>query len=180
MWHNKADSKNRRDENMRIDLTFSAQEEAEFQQLLRGVMASEEAERMKEFTQHGVITTYEHCEHVARTCYKLDLATGSKADRQVLLTCAFLHDFFLYDWHEKKLANKIHGFTHPRVAARNAAKYFHLSEQEQKIIASHMWPLNIWRLPQGREAWILCLADKYCSFWETVAMRKENKIEAGY
>lgn len=156
-----------------MDLSFSKKEEAEFQAILKDVMLDEKALRMKKFIQHGVVSTYQHCENVARVCYKINKNTGEKADMKILLTSAFLHDYFLYDWHEKKIKNKIHGFTHARTARKNAARDFQLNEKEQQIIFSHMWPLNLHRIPASREAWILCMADKYCSSIETMKMREE-------
>ncbi len=149
-------------------MVFSVDEEMEFQKYLRKIMQDEKALQMKNYIQHGAVSTYEHCENVARLCYRINKAMGEKADMESLLTSAFLHDFFLYDWHEKKRKNKIHGFTHPKVAANNAKEHFKIGEKEQKTIRSHMWPLTPCHIPTSREAWILCLADKYCSGLETV------------
>lgn len=156
-------------------MKFSVNDEMEFQRYLCKIMRDEKTLQMKKYIQHGVVSTYEHCENVARVCFKINKAIGEKADMETLLRSAFLHDFYLYDWHEKKLKNKIHGFTHPKVAAKNAKKYFNISEKEQQIIRSHMWPLTVFRMPMSREAWILCLADKYCSGLETATMRKEKR-----
>lgn len=156
-------------------MIFSVDEEMEFQKYLRKIMRDEKSLQMKNYIQHGAVSTYDHCENVARMCYRINKATGEKADMESLLTSAFLHDFFLYDWHEKKLKNKIHGFTHPKVAANNAKEHFKIGEKEQKSIRSHMWPLTVYRIPTSREAWILCLADKFCSGLETVTMRKEKR-----
>lgn len=153
---------------------FDHEDEVRYQEILKEIKHSRHALRMKDFIQHGRISTYDHCEQVARMCYRINKKFGEKADMRTLLIVAFLHDFYLYDWHEKKLKNKIHGFTHPRKAALNAQKYFHIGERERKMIESHMWPLTIHRLPISREAWILCLADKYVATVETITKRKKN------
>ena len=43
--------------------------------------------------------------------------------------------------------------------------------QEQNIIASHMWPLTFRHVPTCREAFIVCLADKYCAVVESMFRR---------
>ena len=78
-----------------------------------------------------------------------------------------LHDYFLYDWHQKDSAHRLHGFRHPKTALGNAQRDYHLNWKEKNIIARHMFPL-IPVPPQCREAWIVCLADKWCALGETV------------
>ena len=88
---------------------------------------------------------------------------------------AFLHDYFLYDWHKKKAKFrnmkeffKLHGFMHPSYAAANAKRDFNINEKEEHIIRSHMWPLTVTKLPKSREAVIVCIADKLTSATETI------------
>ncbi len=44
-------------------------------------------------------TTYEHCLRVTRIAYWLNLHWHCHADEVSLVRGAFLHDFYLYDWH---------------------------------------------------------------------------------
>ena len=80
-----------------------------------------------------------------------------------------LHDFYLYDWHEKSTWHRWHGFSHPSRAWENARRHFPMGAKEENIIRSHMWPLIPWQIPKSREAVIVCLADKCCSLYETTA-----------
>ena len=124
---------------------------------------------MKRYVQHGRVSTYEHCVSVVRLSLGINRAFHLNADMDSLLKGAMLHDFYLYDWHDDdNVAHKWHGFFHAQKASRNAKKYFRVNRKIQHIIESHMWPLNITRVPHSREAWIVCLADKYVSFFETV------------
>lgn len=90
-----------------------------------------------------------------------------KVDRKALVRGALLHDYFLYDWHEKGGGHKLHGFRHPYSALRNASRDFKLNNIEENVILRHMFPLTPIP-PKCREAWIVCMADKYCSAKETM------------
>lgn len=119
------------------------------------------------FIQHGKTTVKEHCIQVAQTAYHLSKKWKLKVDEKELIRGALLHDYFLYDWHEKKLKNQIHGFTHPRKALKEASKDFSLSDKEKNMILHHMFPLTPCP-PKYKEGWLLCLADKICATKETI------------
>lgn len=140
--------------------------------LLWGLMQDEHVKEMKQYVQHGRISTYDHCVSVAQAAFELNQRFHFGADERILMTGAMLHDFYLYDWHNKDDGeHRLHGYHHADRARENAVKYFSVDPFVQHIIHCHMWPLNITRLPRTREAWIVCLADKWCSFRETVFMR---------
>ena len=132
--------------------------------------------QMKTYTQHGSITTYDHCERVASMSLKINRKFHVGADEEKLAVGALLHDFYLYDWHDFDGGeHALHGFTHPEKARQNAVKVFDIDEKEQEIIRTHMWPLTISTVPKSREAIIVCIADKVCSLEETVLMRTRKK-----
>lgn len=145
-------------------------------QRLRWLMARyrnhDDVQRMKAFIQHGAVTTYDHCKSVAYISFWINRRLGLRADERALVTGAFLHDFYLYDWHKKDRSRGLHGFTHPKVACENARMRFQIGWKEQKIILSHMWPLTFLSVPVSREALIVCIADKYCALLETVLQRR--------
>lgn len=117
--------------------------------------------------QHGSTTVFAHCVKVA--CFSLFLANKLHltVDVRALLRGALLHDYFLYDWHEKNAGHRFHGFTHPATALKNAQEDFMLTPVEKDIIARHMFPLCPIP-PRCREAWLVCAADKYCALLETL------------
>jgi len=154
---------------------LNAETYIEFEKIVNELSANELVASMKNYKQHGCVTTYEHCISVAKTSVELGEKLHMKTDLTTLVTGAVLHDFYLYDWHEKDGgAHEWHGFIHARIAARNAKKYMNADAKIQHIIDSHMWPLNLTHFPGSKEAWLVCLADKYVSCRETIFERKEK------
>ena len=51
--------------------------------VLRDLESDEHVQQMKNYTQHGKVSTYEHCERVA----KLSLATRSQCSYVLTLPC---------------------------------------------------------------------------------------------
>ena len=140
-----------------------------------------EVQRMREFIQHGDVTTYQHCKNVVLVSFWLNRRFHLGADETSLAVGAFLHDFYLYDWHKRKSFRglrrlfEMHGFSHPGSACVNARNYFQITKKEQNIIQSHMWPLNPTDIPHSREAALVCMADKMSSSYETVLERKAKR-----
>ena len=140
--------------------------------VLSDILADDRVQEMKNFIQHGRVSTYDHCKSVARVSYVLDRKLSLRSDLKTLLVGAMLHDFYLYDWHgEEGRAHPLHGFRHAETACCNAKQRFHIDEATGNVISCHMWPLNIRKLPPSREAWIVCIADKYVSLCETLFRR---------
>ena len=65
----------------------------EVKQILRELQKDEHVQEMKNYIQHGDVSTYEHCENVARLSYQINKTLSLHADRRTLLTGAMLHDF---------------------------------------------------------------------------------------
>ena len=153
-------------------MKMNANDERGIRQYLRGVSDTEEAARMKGFVQHGHISTYQHVMNVVEMSYQLDRALHLHSDRKSRVRGAFLHDFYLYDWHDPTSNEGLHGFKHPARALAKAQEMFTLNPTEQNIIISHMWPLTFTHIPKCREAVIVCLSDKLCALYETVLKDK--------
>ena len=129
----------------------------------------------KKCIQHGCFSVYDHSLYVTSMCLRISKKLRIKVNEKAMVRGALLHDYFLYDWHEPTKANRIHGFTHPGIALRNAEKVFDLGKIEKNMIKRHMFPLTPVP-PRYREAVILCIADKLCATRETVGGFK-NKIK---
>jgi len=129
------------------------------------ILQSEKMEKTKKNIQHGTISCYSHSVAVAYYSLKFVNRLGIGCNLKCLVRGALLHDYFLYDWHEKHEPQGLHGFTHPRTALANASLDFELDSIEKNIIYRHMFPLTPVP-PRYKESLIVCMVDKFCSFAE--------------
>ena len=138
----------------------------------KDILYSEKFQSTREYVQHGTIPVYRHCIDVAKQSLIIGRALHIDVSEKEMVRGALLHDYFLYDWHDKSREDykPLHGFSHAEEALRNAKQDYELTSCEQDIIKKHMWPLNI-TPPSYREAWLVTLADKYCSTLETLRLR---------
>lgn len=141
-----------------------------FEQALGPLLQEGRIPQMRQYMQHGSVSTYDHVLHVARTSLRLSRALLLDVSERELVRGAMLHDYYLYDWHNP--ASKGHATQHPLRAERNAIEDFDLTSKERNIISAHMWPLPPTRIPASREAWLVCAADKWCSLVETLFQRR--------
>lgn len=149
----------------------------EFYRLLRehagDIIKSDNFQSTRNYIQHGSIPVHRHCIDVARQSIAISQLLGIPCSERELIRGALLHDYFLYDWHDRSRENyqMLHGFYHPGIALKNASREYKLTLREKDIIKKHMWPLTVVP-PRCREAWIVTTADKYCSLLETLKLRR--------
>ena len=123
--------------------------------------------REMEFMQHGDYSVYDHSINVANACYMISKKLKLNVEMESLIKGALLHDYFLYDWHDKDPEHKFHAIDHARKAKDNSMRDFGLTKKEENMILSHMFPLGT-VIPKYKESIILCLADKYCALSEVL------------
>lgn len=68
---------------------------------IEDIFAEEKVQEMKLYIQHGKVTTYQHCLNVMNQSERIDSLFNLKCNKENLKIGAFLHDFYLYDWHKK-------------------------------------------------------------------------------
>ncbi len=120
----------------------------------------------KSFIQHADMSVFQHCAHVAYVSCVLALTFGIRVSWDELIRGALLHDYFLYDWHDRSASGGTrHAWYHPTAALLNAVEDYELTEKEMQIIKRHMWPVTIIP-PTCREAWLVTTADKICTILE--------------
>lgn len=145
------------------------------------ILNSENFKSTEAYIQHGNMSVRQHCINVAKTSLLIRDKLGIKCNTRDLVRGALLHDYFLYDWHKTDTVktHRLHGFFHPGKALRNAKKEYRLTKRQADIIKKHMWPLTVVP-PVCREAWIVTMADKYCSLMETLYIhegKKKNRMK---
>lgn len=133
----------------------------------RDILESQEMQREKNFRQHFHCNCYDHSVSVAVLSVQIARVLHIPVDMRSMVRGALLHDYFLYDWRDGDPSHKLHGFSHPRRAYRNAARDFALSDISADVILKHMFPMNP-RLPRYRESYIVQLADKICAAREMI------------
>lgn len=149
-------------------MTMNALEKIEFLRIVREMLQQEQVQEMRNYVQHGNTSTLAHCLTVAYYSYCFAHLLPIHFDKRSIVRGAMLHDFYLYDWHIPDRSHRLHGFVHPRFALSNARRYFQLNSVEEDIILKHMWPLTLHMVPSCREAFLVCIADKFCSLAETL------------
>ena len=97
----------------------------------------------RKYIQHGNTSVYEHSIRVAYYSLVLAELLHLQEHREELLRGALLHDYFLYDWHERDRSHNLHGFRHPFTALKNADRDFLLSEREKNIILQVAMELDL-------------------------------------
>ena len=149
----------------RIEQIISLPSREEFNRLTIDISSHQEFLRLKEFFHH----THHIYDHVTRVSYlsyfvsklfSLDYVSSARG--------GLLHDFFLYDWRERKATDDrkaSHGEQHPFIALANAKRYFDLNAKEEDIIVKHMFPKTL-LAPSYAESVIVSLMDKVSTLWE--------------
>ena len=133
------------------------------------ILASSGMQMERTLIQHGSVSVLAHSIGVAYLCLMIAGFFHLRVDRRSMVRGALLHDYFLYDWHERDASHRLHGFRHPKRALQNAQRDFTLNENEQNIIRRHMFPLTPIP-PKTREGAIVCAADKICALLETLSI----------
>lgn len=152
--------------------------EKEFYETIGDIYRHGEFMKLKRYYHHNS-SIYAHVRDVAYFSYRISKYLG--LDYRSAARGALLHDFFLYDWRNHDAPDlpreKYHGIEHPKIALKNAEKYFSLNEIERDIIVKHMWPLTLMP-PRYKESFIVTFADKYLSskeFFDEFKKQAVNK-----
>ena len=76
-------------------MQLSTTEHEQLYAILQQYDENPQVQRMREFIQHGDVTTYQHCKNVVLVSFWLNRRFHLGADETSLAVGAFLHDFYL-------------------------------------------------------------------------------------
>ncbi len=111
---------------------------------------------------HHGLPRLKHIERVAKYSFYVTKFFG--LDYISATRGAFLHDFFTDD-EVNRSKWKDYLNEHPKVALRNAKKYFKVNDVEKDVISCHMYPISK-NTPKYRETLVVSICDKVASIYE--------------
>jgi len=133
--------------------------------LVEDILQHEEFLKLKKF-RHHTNHIYDHARRVSYLSFRISKALG--LDYQAAARGGLLHDFFLYDWRQRKerdAKRSTHGKEHPFIALSNAKTYFPVNALEEDIITKHMFPKTP-ALPRYKESVVVNICDKISALYE--------------
>lgn len=147
----------------------------EFFSIIEEILENKEFNKTKNIVHHG-ITRYAHSMRVAYYTYQVTKALH--LDYQEATTAAMLHDFFLDEVEEDNSVAKL--TRHPSYAVANAKKHFSISEKQEDIIKTHMFPITL-TPPKYLESWIVDIIDDLAAIYEkTHSVKKELQAASSF
>jgi len=151
---------------------MSINKELEFNNIINDILKNEEFIELRYEIHHG-ISRLDHSLSVAKLTYNMCKGLGMKNYKEVT-RAALLHDFFKRDEvPEKSFIN------HPEIALKNAKENFELSEMQENIIASHMFPVAK-VMPKYKESYIVSAADKIVAVKECAKYKVPISVGAAF
>ena len=161
---------------MFYEYTSRALADEMYREIVDEILGNEKIKQLKNFSQHGDISRYDHSINVSYIGYLI--AKRFNWDYISIARAGMLHDFFLYDWHKENpnifSLRKSHAINHGKVALKNAEESFKLSKKEKEMIKKHMWPITIIP-PRYAMTYFIGIVDKYCAIMELVVTIKTYK-----
>ena len=134
----------------------------EFKKIITPLINNSDFLDTKKITHHG-ITRYEHSLRVAYFSYKITKLL--RLDYKETTEAALLHDYFIGEVDGKNQIMKLR--KHPEYAVKNAKKYFDITEKQEDIIKTHMFPVTF-TPPKYLESWIVDIVDDISAIYEQI------------
>lgn len=132
----------------------------EFQNLIQPILDNNEFIETKKKSHHG-INRYEHLLRVSYYSYRVTKTL--RLNYKETTRAALLHDFFLDETENDNALKALQN--HPNYALENAKRYYSLTEREEDIIKTHMFPVTF-QPPKYLESWIVDIVDDVAGIYE--------------
>ncbi len=134
-----------------------------FYEYTKEILDEENFQGLKKLVHHG-LNRYDHSLRVAKISYHI--CASLRLNEKAVARGALLHDFFFEDNQELKRKEKLKTLVnHPEYALKTAKEKFNLTEVEEDIIVSHMFPVGK-HIPKYLESWIVDFIDDIVSIYE--------------
>jgi len=153
----------------------------EYKEITSDILNNKKFNLLKNDTHHGT-NKYDHCKRVSYLSFLF--AKLIKCNCIEVARGGLLHDFFF----GTRIAKEENDYLkHPKTSVVNAKKYFSISENEAKIIESHMYHCAIVKKytpflkkddydkkyfkenkPSNKESVIVCISDLLVSIFEVI------------
>ncbi len=146
-----------------------------FLKVVGDLLDSDQVQSMSRLNHHGKVTCYDHSLFVSYLSFRA--ARFLKLDYRAAARGGLLHDLYLYNSKDKSAHPGWQCFDHPVAAWRNARELTELSQKEENIILSHMWPLARFR-PRSREAALVDFVDTLCAALELCRIYRPIRLRA--
>ena len=135
----------------------------EYLKEVNDILENDDFKKMADIVHHEG-NRLEHSIRVSYYSYKI--ARMLKLDTRQVARAALLHDFFLEENENEKANKRMRTMLeHPKYALENSKKYFELSDMEEDIILTHMFPIGL-NIPKYFESWMVDIVDDVASIYE--------------
>lgn len=122
--------------------------------------------QLKAYTHHHHTSTYYHSIGVAYFSLWVIRLLRIQCDEEELVYGALLHDYYLYDCHQK--GESFHLFRHSAISAANAKRDWKINKVQENMIKRHMFPLTLVP-PRYKQSVVVSLVDKGCALYECLS-----------
>lgn len=156
-------------------MQLTKERKQKLEETYRRYLHDERILKMREVPAHRGSNTYIHTFKLVKEVMRKAIKSREELDLENLLLATILHDYYLYDWRETKDRPHPHGKYHPHIAVENAKRDFDITDKVAEMMETHMWPLNLFHPPKGKEARLLCNVDTWVALKECLTSRKYKK-----
>ena len=113
--------------------------------------------------------------------YAYKVSKFLKLSYEEVARAGLLHDFFLVDNSDVDTTKRLDVLiNHPKYALANAKRYFEITEKEENIILSHMFPISL-KVPRYVESWIVDIVDNFVAIAEALySVRRHLKVATNF
>ena len=139
-----------------------------YSMIVQDILTNEDFCKLK-YIEHHATTKYAHSIRVSYHAYRITKMLH--LDYIKTARAGLLHDFAISKNGRTEIERFKDTFTNPKQALIESKKRFNLTELEENIIISHMFPTYT-ALPKYLESWIVVLTDKTIGLKELLGKLK--------